>query len=171
MSGKTPQQMTRENLTARGYLIDTVERKKQFPDRNRSECAACHHQPMLSKSVDLFNAFDVIAIHPQKHETILVQTTDRTHHANRRNKILASMEVKLCLMAGLRVLLQSWKKNETKNRWEVAEEWFTLKDFAQAFAYPNTVAELMEIRRREKKSDLPSGSTLPLSVDFADVPF
>lgn len=132
----------------------------------------CHHQPMLSKSVDLFNAFDVIAVHPQKQETILVQTTDRTHHAHRRNKILSSMETKLCLIAGLRVLLQSWKKNERANRWEVAEEWFTVADYAQAFAYPNTVAELMEIRRKEKAPDLPAGTTLPYQpIKDAEVPF
>jgi len=167
----SPQIRTRDNLTARGYLVDTVERKKHFPDKKRSECAFCHHQPMLSKSVDLFNAFDVIAVHPQKMETILVQSTDRTNHAHRRNKILSSMETKLCLMAGLRVLLQSWKKNEKINRWEVAEEWFELSDYKQAPHYPNTVAELVEIKRKAKMPDLPPHTTLPLSQDLGDEPF
>jgi hypothetical protein len=168
----TPQVRTRQNLTERGYLVGTVEGKKQFPDRQRQACPSCHHQPMLSKRVDLFNAFDVIAVHPQQLETLLVQTTDRTHHANRRNKILSSMETKLCLMAGLRVLLQSWKKNEKANRWELAEEWFTLADFKQAPHYPSTVRELVEIRRKERAPDLPAGTALPFNpIKDAEIPF
>lgn len=168
----TPQERTRNNLTAKGYLVGTVERFKRFPDRNRGECPACKHQPMLQKSVDLYNAFDVIAVHPEKKETILVQTTDHTHHANRRNKLLASFEVKLCLLAGMRVLLQSWKKDEKINRWKVNEEWFCPDDFASAHFYPNTVAELLEIRRKEKLPDLPPGSALAFDPECAkDLPF
>lgn len=167
-----PQERTRNNLTARGYLVGTVERSKQFPDRNRGECPACHHQPMLKKSVDLYNFADVIAIHPQKQETILVQTTDHTHHANRRNKLLGSFEVKLCLLAGIRVLLQSWRKDEKMNRWKLNEEWLSLSDFESAHFYPNTVAELLEIRRKEKLPDLPVGSALAFDPDCAkDLPF
>lgn len=168
----TPQIRSRQYLTDRGYLIDTVERKKEFPDKNRLPCAVCKHQPSLKKSVDLFNFADVIAVHPQKKEIILVQSTDRSDHSKRRNKILASMEAKLCLMSGLRILLQSWKKNEARNRWEVAEEWFTLADYKQAISYPDDVATLMEIKRKAKKSALPPGSTIKFDPESVrNLPF
>ena len=164
----TPQQRTRDNLTARGYLVGTVEGKKRFPDRKKHACKACGHVPMIEISVDLWNVFDIVAIKPGTinnplPEPLFVQTTSRANHSTRRNKILGSMEAKLVLLSGSRILLQSWALNE-KNRWEVKDEWITLKEFESAHFYPNTVAELMEIRRKEKRPDLPVGSTLPLTV-------
>ena len=159
----SPQQRTRDNLTLAGYLVGTVEGRKRFPDRKKVPCRACGHIPLIEISVDLWNIFDIVAIRPslEFREIIFVQTTSRTNHSTRRNKILGSMEAKLVLLSGARILLQSWGQNE-KGRWEVRDEWITLKDFESAHHYPETVAELMEIRRKEKKPDLPKGSTLPL---------
>ena len=64
MSGTTPQQRTRENLTVRGYLVGTVEKKKKFPDRKKSPCRACNHQPMIEISSDLWEVFDIVAVKP-----------------------------------------------------------------------------------------------------------
>jgi hypothetical protein len=41
----TPQQRTRDNLTARGYLVGTVEKKKKFPDKKKRPCKMCGHSP------------------------------------------------------------------------------------------------------------------------------
>ncbi len=161
----TPQQRTRDNLTARGYLVGSVERRKKFPDRKKGPCRACGHQPMIEISSDLWEIFDIVAIHPDEFNrpgAVFVQTTSRANHSTRRNKILGSMEAKLVLLSGARILLQSWAQND-KSRWEVKDEWITLKDFESAHFYPNTVAELVEIRRKEKKAALPAGSTLPLA--------
>jgi len=167
----SPQQRTRENLTERGYLVGSVERRKKFPDRKKGPCRACGHQPMIEISSDLWEIFDIVALKPDRMENgvmhrdyaplVFVQTTSRANHSTRRNKIMGSMEAKLVLLSGARILLQSWALND-KNRWEVKDEWITLKDFESAYHYPETVAELMEIRRKEKKPDLPKGSTLPL---------
>jgi len=164
----TPQQRTRENLTERGYLVGSVERRKKFPDRKKGPCKACGHQPMIEISSDLWEIFDIVAIHPQwehpayrAYPLVFVQTTSRANHSTRRNKILGSMEAKLVLLSGARILLQSWALND-KNRWEARDEWIELKDFESAHFYPICVAELLEIRRKEKKPDLPAGSTLPL---------
>ncbi len=170
----TPQQMTRNNLTARGYLVGTVERRKKFPDRKKGPCRACGHQPMIEISSDLWEIFDIVALHPLEgkqegpfyyqhgNPVVFVQTTSRANHSTRRNKILGSMEAKLVLLSGARILLQSWSQKSAGGRWECKDEWITLKEFESAHHYPNTVAELVEIRRKEKKPDLPSGSTLPL---------
>ena len=161
----TPQQRTRNNLTARGYLVGSVERRKKFPDRKTGQCHACGHLPMIEITSDLWEIFDVVAIMPAPvfphHGTVFVQTTDHSHRAHRRNKILGSMEAKLVLLSGARILLQTWGQNQ-KDRWECYDEWITLKEFESAHFYPTTVAELVEIRRKEKKADLPVGSTLPL---------
>lgn len=174
-TGKTPQQRTRENLTARGFLVGTVEKKKKFPDRKKSPCKACGHQPMIEISSDLWEVFDIVAIHPGMigpvTMIVFVQTTSRTNHSTRRNKILASMEAKLVLMSGARILIQSWRQENGSNRWQFFDEWITPDQYKQAPHYPNTVAELVEIRRKEKKSDLPPGTTLPLAVDFDEIPF
>lgn len=180
----TPQQRTRDNLTARGYLVGTVEKKKKFPDRKKSACKACGHIPMIEISSDLWEVFDLIALEPRNppngdalfraiaSNILFVQTTSAANHATRRNKILASMEAKLVLLSGARILLQSWKQPDGPGgRWEARDEWITLSMYDQAPHYPNTVAELVEIRRRAKQPDLPPGSTLPLSADLGAEPF
>ena len=188
MSGTTPQQRTRENLTARGYLVGTVEKKKKFPDRKKSPCRACNHQPMIEISSDLWEVFDIVAVKPLMPykprslgitsticgpDIVFVQTTSRNNHSTRRNKILASMEAKLVLLSGARILIQSWRQPDgARTAWQSYDEWITLEMYDQAPHYPNTVAELVEIKRKEKKPDLPKGSTLALStVEFDEIPF
>jgi hypothetical protein len=167
----TPMVRSRELLAEEGYLVATIESKKEFPDKKERPCFACQHQPMIRIKQDLFGCFDLLAEHPQKRERLYVQVTAGTHHTDRMKKILASFEAKLVLMAGARIIVHTWNKNEDLNRWTVREEEITLKHFKQAFAYPNTVKELMEIRRKEKKPDLPPGSTLPLSPDLGKEAF
>lgn len=190
MSGTTPQQRTRENLTVRGYLVGTVEKKKKFPDRKKSPCRACNHQPMIEISSDLWEVFDIVAVKPIMPQRVLdearkaaaalqgitsiicgpdiifVQTTSRNNHSTRRNKILASMEAKLVLLSGARILIQSWRQPDgARTAWQSYDEWITLDMYDQAPHYPNTVAELVELRKAEKRQ------TLPLAVDFEEIPF
>jgi hypothetical protein len=83
------------------------------------------------------------------------------------------MEAKLVLLSGAHILLQSWEqKGGHRSRWEWFDEWITLDMYKSAPHYPNTVAELMEIKRKEKKPDLPPGTTLPYApIKDADLPF
>jgi hypothetical protein len=169
----TPQQRSRDNLTSRGYLVDSVERRKRFPDKKRKPCAACGEQPCIDIKADLFGFADLVAFRPVPNpDIVLVQTTSRTNHATRRNKILASMEARLCLLAGARILLQSWAQKGEGERWQVTDEWITLKDYEQAPHYPNTVHELLSIRRKAKAPDLPPGTELPFGAITDDsLPF
>lgn len=189
MSGITPQQRTRNNLTARGYLVGSVERRKKFPDRKKGPCRVCGHQPMIEISSDLWEIFDIVAVNPSGKkwvddnwghgggeidypDIIFVQTTSRANHSTRRNKILASMEAKLVLLSGVRILIQSWRQENGSKRWTNYDEWITLDMYAQAPHYPNTVAELLEIKRKAKAPDLPSGATIPFGgVDLSETPF
>lgn len=177
MSGKTPQQRTSENLTALGYLCGSVERRKGFPDRKKHQCKVCGHLPLINISVDLWNVFDIVAVKPTTPPslclTLFVQTTSASNHADRRNKILASMEAKLVLLSGARILLQSWKQPDGPGgRWVARDEWITLSMYDQAPHYPNTVAELVEIRRRAKQPDLPPGVPMKFgAIEDAEMPF
>jgi hypothetical protein len=174
MAGVSPQQRTRDNLTARGYLVGSVERRKKFPDRKKHECRACGHRPMIEISSDLWEVFDIVAVFPNakkqmRPSPVFVQTTSRNNHSTRRNKILASMEAKLVLLSGAHILIQSWRQvGGSGSRWQAFDEWITLDHYDQAPHYPNTVSELMEIRRKAKRPDLPAGTTLPLSADLVD---
>ncbi len=166
----TPQQRTRDNLTARGYLVGTVEKKKKFPDRKKGPCRACGHVPMIEISSDLWEIFDIVAVRPNSPQVdltagnyclLFVQTTSRANHSTRRNKILASMEAKLVLLSGARILLQSWYQSGGEGtKWEFKDEWITLDMYRQAVNYPNTVAELVEIKRKAKLSALPPHSEI-----------
>lgn len=184
MSGITPAQRTRNDLTKRGYLVGSVERRKKFPDRKKSPCRACGHQPMIEISSDLWEIFDIVAIQPgtwdktlktlwkPREPVIFVQTTSRANHSTRRNKILASMEAKLVLLSGARILIQSWRQETGSKKWQAYDEWITLEMYAQAPHYPNTVAELQEIKRKEKRPDLPPGTTIPFGeIKDAEIPF
>jgi hypothetical protein len=168
----TPQVRTRNNLTERGYLVGTVEGKKRFPAKGKLACRACGHTPMIEISVDLWNVFDVIAIHPEDAKVVLVQTTTRPNHSARRNKILSSMEAKLVLLAGVNILVQSWRQKAEGERWQLFEEWITLDQFKQAPHYPSNVRDLVEIRRKEKAPDLPPGSAFRFTpIADVDLPF
>lgn len=173
----TPQVRSRVNLTERGYLVGTVEGKKKFPAKGKLACRACGHVPLIEISVDLWNVFDIIAINPEialteESAVVLVQTTTRPNHAARRNKILSSMEAKLVLLAGVHILIQSWRQKAVGGRWQLFEEWITLDQFKQAPHYPSTVREFMEIKRKEKAPDLPPGTAFNFTpILDADVPF
>jgi hypothetical protein len=148
-------------LTEAGWLVATVEQRKSFPDRKQTACPLCGHRPLIEIKGDLFGCFDLVAEHPQLQERAYVQVTSYANHAARRNKILASMETKLLLLAGARVVIHSWRKDEDRGRWVLRAEEITLRDFRQAFNYPSDVKGLREIRRREKLPDLPLGASLP----------
>src|ERR1035438_2749041 len=118
-------------LRGQGYLTASVERRKRFPAKGKPPCRACGSVQMVDISIDLWNVFDLIAIRPHtsKHdgwapEIIFVQVTSSSNHADRRNKIIASNEAKLCLLGGARILIQSWRK--VNNRYQAHDEWISL---------------------------------------------
>lgn len=164
-------------LQKRGYLTGSCERRKTFPAKGKTACRACGHLPQISISQDLWNIFDLIAIRPVlKTQTdwvdglvTFVQVTSSANHAARRNKIIASPEAKLCLLAGARILIQSWKK--VQNRYQAHDEWISADQFV--FGLPDTVEQHYEDLRRQKMVAREPGYTLPLSDGLKDseIPF
>lgn len=161
-----PQIRSKDYFQEHGYLVGSVEQIKRFPDKKKPKCDTCDHQPQIMIRSDLFGVFDLLAVHPNRlqpngmPDIVLIQTTSETNHYGRRNKVLSAFETKLVLMAGIRVLVQSWRQNKDTQRWRPFDEWITLADFEQAPHYPSDMRSLLEIRRKARKKDLPVGATL-----------
>lgn len=139
-------------LRERGYVCETVEKWKRFPDKGKKNCEHCQRQPEVSLRQDLFNFADVIAFRLQgvgeRHTggIVLAQITSYAHHADRRNKVIASPEAKLWILAGGHILIASWQK--PNNRWEVRQEWISLDQFVCGL--PDTIEQYQEDQARQK---------------------
>jgi hypothetical protein len=174
------QRRTEALLRSRGYLTGSVERRKRFPAPKSQPCKACGLSQMIDIAHDLWNVFDLVAVRPKIQEyintepassVVFVQVTSFNNHADRRNKIIASSEARLCLLSGVQILIQSWGKKD--NRWVAKDEWITIDQFVQGL--PDTVEQFYEDERRQKLLDrksklpaLPPGTTLPLSPYLQD---
>jgi hypothetical protein len=175
-------------LRQRGYLTGSVERRKRFPAHSKPACKACGTRPMVDIASDLWNVFDLIAVKSKKEldtegggyndvlDMVFVQVTSSANHATRRNKIIASAEAKLSILAGAHILIQSWRKKD--NRWQAVDEWISLDQFVGGL--PDTVAQyyadqarLNLLDRKKKLPAFPPGATLPLSDMLKDekIPF
>jgi hypothetical protein len=179
------QRKTEQLLRSKGYLTSSVERRKRFPARGKPACKLCGALPMIDIAVDLWNIFDLIAIRPKFLEIgdqwghgsqeigmvdmVFVQVTSASNHADRRNKIIASAEAKLCLLAGARILIQSWKK--VQHRFQAHDEWISLDQFV--FGLADTAEQFYEDEKRQKMLAREPGYTLPLSEELKDenIPF
>jgi hypothetical protein len=156
------QRRTEALLQRQGYLTASVERRKRFPQRGAEPCKLCGAVKMLDISSDLWNVFDLIAmITSRRSAFVFVQVTSSANHATRRNKIIASAEARLCLLAGASILIQSWRKKD--NRWQATDEWISLDQFCVGL--PDTVEQYYEDERRKKllARGTPPGKELPLS--------
>ena len=164
------QRRTEQLLRSKGYLTGSVERRKRFPARGKPACKACGALPMVDIAHDLWNVFDLIAVKPQEHSPfpqqpiVFVQVTSSSNHADRRNKIIASAEAKLCLLSGASILIQSWRKKE--NRWQAVDEWISWNQFCEGL--PDTVEQFYEDERRKKLIAREPGYTLPISPEISE---
>jgi len=174
---------TLELLRSKGYLCETVEKWKRFPDYKKGKCRSCGNTPLIGVRVDLFGFADIIALRQERavsvripggtfqtsSEIVFVQVTSASNHASRRNKILASPEAKLCILAGCSILIQSWRKKD--NRWMPMDEWITVDQFCAGL--PSSAEEFYKDQARAKllKRGDPPSRTLPREEDLDNLPF
>lgn len=164
------QRRSMDHWRDQGYLVASVEHRKRFPAKGKPKCRACGHMPMIDIAVDLWNCFDLFAIRTTPPDIILLQVTSHSNHATRREKILSSGEAYLCKLAGIRILVESWKK--VGNRWQLRDEELTFDQFQVEL--PVNAADLYEMQRRAKLPELPAGATLFQKPEFIreeDSPF
>ena len=159
-----------DEFRKRGYIVASTERRKRFPKRGASPCRSCGSVEQIDIAADLWNVFDLIALRPTGDDSgparVLIQTTSAANHAARRNKIIASSEAKLCLLSGMSICVQSWRK--VSNRYEYRDEWITVDQFV--YGLPDTVTQYYVdeqrrklLERKEKLPALPPGS--PMKFD------
>jgi hypothetical protein len=84
--------------------------------------------PRCFITVDLFNAFDIVAIRPDVPGVFAVQATGDNggNHAARVRKLIAEAAVRTWLAAGNRAEVWSWRK--AGNRWQCRRQAVTLAD-------------------------------------------
>lgn len=95
-----------------GWQVGFVEQTIRMPNREKFG-----EWTMFKR--DLWNCFDLIAVHPVTKETCGVQTTTRSNQASRVQKIRETHEADVCLRAGWKIYVHGWKQLKT-GRWEVA---------------------------------------------------
>jgi hypothetical protein len=124
----TPTERTVAKLRNEGWIVETVEKWKRFPDRNKHQCPACRHTPMIQIRKDLWGFADLLALHVSGAHYLL-QVTDNTDHAKRMAKITHHEDVApwaaKCLQRGMKIAVVSWaqqgprgEKKVWKMRWE-----------------------------------------------------
>lgn len=72
------------------------------------------------KRIDLFGAFDILAIHPHQHGALGIQVTSKSNASSRRNKLLQNPLVALWLSSSNPAHLHYWGKR--KGRWVLTRE-------------------------------------------------
>jgi hypothetical protein len=104
-SSTSPTQRSLKWLRDQGYAVAVVEQNKRVPDPK---------SPGGWKmwKADLWNAFDLIAVHQDKSATLYIQVTSGmgSHRTERQAKIEQSIATKAILAAGNTIHLHIWRK-------------------------------------------------------------
>jgi len=111
MSKTSPTSRSLKFLRLHGCIAEKVEQRLPIPGRFVTR--------------DLFNCFDVIAIHRERKLIIGVQTTTISNMAKRRKKILAEPIMAAWKEAGGYIHLHGWAKQGPrgeKKKWVMREE-------------------------------------------------
>lgn len=101
MSKASPTARTLSLLRAEGWQVAIVERRL----------------PRCFRTVDLFNAFDLLAVRADSHGVIGVQVTSGSNHAARVRKVKAAPILPVWIAAGNEAVVISWRKNRA-GKWE-----------------------------------------------------
>ena len=91
-------------LRKQGFVPAVVERFNSFSKQRH----------------DLFNAFDLVALHPHQHGLLGIQVTSKSNASSRRNKLLQNPLVALWLSSSNPVHLHYWGKKQGK--WVLTRE-------------------------------------------------
>lgn len=111
-------------LRKQGFVVESVERWKQFPDKKSGICKCCGQRRMIKYREDYLGFADLMCFHPLLKEVWLIQVTDRAHAANRLAKMTSDPKVapnvKAAQASGIRTAVHSWALQGArgeKKRW------------------------------------------------------
>lgn len=100
----SPKQRSRELMEAAGYHVENGEHYSSFSRR--------YH--------DLFGFADLLCVHKETGDQILVQATTRTNVSARVNKIATHENLPIVRKANYGIEVHGWFKKD--NRWQVRRE-------------------------------------------------
>lgn len=100
----TPTSRSLDWLRKQGYVAGVVEHWLTFPETKNGKPTG----KTIRVRKDLFNVFDIVAVHPGIHGTLFVQTTDDTSVSKRLLKVLAQPEITKIIKAGNGVQIHGW---------------------------------------------------------------
>ena len=101
MGKSSPTQRSKAWLEDQGYEVEITER----------------WNPWAKVRHDLFGIADLLAVHKVRPlDTLAVQTTTYAHMRERQEKILASPNKPLLILAGWKIVVHGWKKPTKKTR-------------------------------------------------------
>jgi hypothetical protein len=103
------------------------------------------HLPNVLVTVDLFGAFNVVAIKADVAGVLGIQTTSGSNHASRARKLLGNATLRTWLAAGNRAEVWSWAKDR-RGRWTCRRAAIVLADLASV-----SVEEAPRPRRRKQE--------------------
>jgi len=99
-------------LRKQGFVCESVEKIKRFPNRLKPPCPVCRTPSMVTSRADLMGFADILAFHPLLKEVHLIQVTDRAHAANRKAKMESDPKVapnvQAAIASGIRTAVHSW---------------------------------------------------------------
>jgi len=120
----------------RGYIVTTVEKWKEFPDKKTPPCKECERGYNIKIRADLWNFADLMCVRPNipslgfESDIVLVQVTTRHNLVARYLKVLEFEEAKICLAANVRIEVHGWEQEEGKgSRWTVEIREVKFRDF------------------------------------------
>jgi hypothetical protein len=100
----TPQQRAIQRLEREGYLVDVVERISRARGRVWRN--------------DLFGAFDLLACHPARRETVAIQVTSRGNVSHRVKKLADLPALDVLRTVGWRLLVWGYGPTKTLGNWK-----------------------------------------------------
>lgn len=148
----TPDQLTREEYSSRGYHVIKVEGWGMYPDIHRT---------------DFLGIYDYLAFNDAG-EMIAIQTTTKANALARRKKMLSKKSFSWWTQGGRRSIINGWYKKH--GRWALQEEELTMKDWqkhqdkeAEKNSHIDTTSALY-------KELFPNGHELPTSPKTSEQP-
>jgi hypothetical protein len=124
MSKVSTTALSRRRLEAEGYMVALVERRI----------------PGCYISQDLWGFADLLACHPDKSGSLLIQVTTTSHQADRLAKAVSQPALRIWLAANNSFEVHGWLKSRKTKRWELTRRVVTAADVAVLALEPAATA-------------------------------
>lgn len=103
---------SRKFLEREGWLSALVERTVDVPKFQNGRPTG----ERFRNKFDCFGFADLVAVKPGHPGTLYIQVTDHSHHAERREKIIAASAAPVIIASGNGIVVHSWDSKKPRGR-------------------------------------------------------